>query len=266
MGDKMKRVVPVIALTMTAATGCFTFFSTSHGRREDRDVNYTLEAASVSHEFHGTTDYEVVVIPENHNSYGCQANIYLTLESMLDNIRFVAREGRVGPTEHTLDTFQKFRYYDQELNVHYYRDLITLSIEDRKKAAHQWIFSNQFPSQFSTMDDWRYLQPMIASVLLEAVYQDTVRTIGVEDKDALEKANAVASKSPLTAEDKKIIVEGRNKYIVENIHSHATSIASGNRVPLPIGLWHVPDLMELLKTKGISYRVVEHKPCVSTPP
>ena len=71
-----------ILLTGLLATGCASL-PPMRGNPWDRDVNYVIEEGKETDSFEGKSDFTVVVIPDKHSSYGCQANAYLTLEKCL---------------------------------------------------------------------------------------------------------------------------------------------------------------------------------------
>ena len=282
-----KAIIPAITLL---TVGCMPSVI---GVREARDVNYIIDKGTETQSFKGKSDFTVVLLPDDHASFGCQANTYLTLEKYVlsGEVKFVAREGRVGPTEHDNKAFKTMRYFDSELQVNYYKDFLELSLEERKQTAHFWIESHQFPSQYrhnlladKPSRNWNEVLPMMATVLDEAVYQNRVQTIGVESQEALDNADkelgkaadAMYNAKTLHPEDKKLQeqakkdflavrdtqIKYRNEAMIVNIQHYASTIKERHLVPFHIGALHVPDLKGRFKAEDISYRVIEHKGCV----
>ena len=190
------------------------------GNPQDRDVNYVIEEGKETDHFKGKSDFTVVLFPEDHSLYGCQANIYLALEKavLAGEVRFVAREGRVGPTEHTNKYFQNMKYFDRNLHVGYYKDLLELPFEERQQQARKWVLNHDFPSWYlrdindNPARDWELARPMISTVLNESVYQ-WIHTIGVESQEALDRADEELAKADgAIGKAKNILSEA---YVVE---------------------------------------------------
>jgi len=136
-----------ILLTGLLATGCASL-PAMKGNPWDRDVNYVIEEGKETEPFEGKSDFTVAIIPDKHSSYGCQASTYLTLEKLVlsGDVKFVAREGKVGPTEHESDAFQTKKYFDRNLQIQYYKDLIDLPLEQRQQQARSRVM-NLSPQQ-----------------------------------------------------------------------------------------------------------------------
>ncbi len=183
------------------------------GKPGDRDVNYAIEKGKETDHFEGKSDFTVVIIPDDHESYGCQANTYLTLEKFVlaGEVKFVAREGRVGPTEYDNKYFQTMRYFDHDLEVQYYNDLIKLPFEQRQQQAQRWVQRNEYPSwYFQNLNgdparDWGIIRPMISTVLIESVYQ-WIHTIGVEGQKTLDQADEELAKADIAISKAKDIL------------------------------------------------------------
>jgi len=228
-----------ILLTGLLATGCASL-PPMRGNPWDRDVNYVIEEGKETDSFEGKSDFTVVVIPDKHSSYGCQANAYLTLEKLVlsGEVKFVAREGREGPTEHDNENFQNMRYFDRNLQIRRYKDLLDLPFEERQKQARSWVQNHDFPSQYwhnhfsdRSSRNWEEVQPMMASVLVEAVFQNEspfyLQTIGVENQKAVDDAKTALYNASgplyeaqhLNPPDKKKAEEAEKAFrAVENEH------------------------------------------------
>src|SRR3989344_3095605 len=118
----MKKYISTLLTTGILTTGCASL-PPMKGNPWDRDVNYIIEEGKETDHFEGKSNFTVVVIPDDHASYGCQANTYLTLEKFVlaGEVKFVAREGRVGPTDHDNEYFQTMKYFDRNLHIGYYK-------------------------------------------------------------------------------------------------------------------------------------------------
>ncbi len=192
----------VAALLALAVNGCATSLPPMKGNPWDRDVDYAIEEGKETDHFQGKSDFTVVLFPEDHALYGCQANIYLALEKFVlaGEVKFVAREGRVGPTEHDNQAFRTMRYFDRNLQIGYYQDLIELPFEQRQKQARAWVHNHDFPSRYlpnindGPVRDWNQIKPMFASVLDESVYP-WIYTIGVESQKAFDRADEELDKA-----------------------------------------------------------------------
>lgn len=260
------------------------------GSPQDRDMDYLLEEGKETAS-EGKSDYTVILFPDDKGSYGCQANTYLALEKLilLGDVKFIAREGRVGFTEHDNEAFGTMRYFDHELKPHHYRTFLKLSLAQRQQTANSWVQNHQFPSQYrhdgwadKPSRNWREVLPMMSTVLSEAVYQDKVITLGAEDQKALDKADeelakaeAVYRKADREAKDDQARKEAenaflavrdeqigyRNKAMVENIQSYAGGFKEGHLIPFHVGVLHITDLAERFKEKGVSYKIVEFGAC-----
>src|SRR3989338_11207748 len=114
----MKKSISMLLTTGVLATGCASL-PPMKGNPQDRDVDYAIEEGKETDHFQGKSDFTVVLFPEDHALYGCQANIYLALEKFVlaGEVKFVAREGRVGPTEHDNQAFRTMRYFDRNLQI-----------------------------------------------------------------------------------------------------------------------------------------------------
>jgi len=197
----MKKSISMLLTTGVLATGCASL-PPMKGNPQDRDVNYVIEEGKETDHFEGKSDFTVVLFPEDHSLYGCQANIYLALEKavLAGEVRFVAREGRVGPTEHTNNYFQKMRYFDRNLHVGYYKDLLELPFEERQQQARSWVQNHDFPSRYlpdindNPLRNWSKTRPMISTVLNESVYQ-WIHTIGVESQETFDRAKEELTKA-----------------------------------------------------------------------
>lgn len=263
----------IIFLFALMLSGCGLFYQ--KGKRLDRDVLSPIVSGHVVKHEIKNSNYTIILIPDRHDSYACHASIYLTLESLpLDEIKFIARQERVGPTEHTNEDFKTHRYYDHKLRVRYYRDIIKLSFKERIDLVHRWIEQYEFPSVYVPVRDWNFANPMFAPVLFEVIYQDKVKTIGVEGQKELDLAKALTgpfSKADLTTERSlKILFEDRNIKMLENIDKYSKE-AGGKYVPFIVGWGHVygideknedKSLLHMIKDRGISYWLIEHGPCI----
>ena|SRR3989338_3329628 len=284
-----------ILLTGLLATGCASL-PAMKGNPWDRDVNYVIEEGKETEPFEGKSDFTVAIIPDKHSSYGCQASTYLTLEKLVlsGDVKFVAREGKVGPTEHESDAFQTKKYFDRNLQIQYYKDLIDLPLEQRQQQARSRVLNHNFPSQYwhnfffdKPSRNWEEVMPMMASVLLESVYLNQVRTIGVENQKALDDAKTALYNASgplyeaqhLNPPDKKKAEEAektfravenehiriRDGHMVINIQEYAGKIKEGHLIPLHVGNLHTQDLMQRFRDKMISYKVIEHAACMEAP-
>jgi len=226
--------------------------------------------------YQGKSDYIVVLIPNVHNSFECQAEVYKTQERLLLRTRFIAREwvgfnsdrmigvyhwGFVGPfyfrtkpgsnTRTVLGHVEKFVKFPKEKRV---------------AMVNRWIKNNQFP-EGSTID-W----PIKAPYLIEAVYQDEVKCVGVGDKETNMRAAIAVSRyqqGMISFETfANEVLEPRNKSFVKNIQNvierenSFERIISNYLVPFSVGLYHIPGLKKLLREDNVSYVVIQNSACV----
>ena len=123
----------------------------------------------------------IVLIPEDHVSFECQASVYLTLDRLASegDLLFVAREGRTNETAHTNRDFSRMRYMTggDDFEVERYRDFIMLSGPERRALAFGWAVGGRdvWPAQYRLGPSRGNTLPMIASVLLEATLQEDGR-------------------------------------------------------------------------------------------
>ncbi len=214
-------------------------------------------------EFKGRSDYSVVLIPNIHNSFECQANSYLLLESLRDDTFFVAQEGFEGWStyfNYKGPYFPKGKGGEEGKQKGMIEDFIGMPLEERIAAMHNWIRDNDLPEGTSMM-------PLRPDYMFEAVYQDEVRTFGVDSLNESLEADAVNEefKRGRISKEKfiEVMLKKREGIFVENILSIADKLErNGNHlIPFSVGAYHLPGLRRLLEQKEVSYKAFELEGC-----
>jgi len=226
--------------------------------------------AKITSHYQGKSDYIVVLIPNLHNSFLCQSDAYRTMELLVKRTRFVAREGIIFNANKLVGVFHwaftgpiYFRTLENSntrkviAKMEYF---VKLAKNIRVETVNQWIKSNQFPE--GSEINW----PVKASYLLEAVYQDEVKCVGVEDADTnMRAAIAVGMYEKGSIQFKKFVSEvlnPRNKSFVKNIKTVSRRDKKGDLVLFTVGVFHISGLKKLFEKEGISYIVLENKSCI----
>lgn len=222
-----------------------------------------------AHKLHGwheaRSPFVVVLIPEYHDAPRCQAEVFDALEALEPVTSFVAVEGRVGEVRHE-DLFGAF--FDRGTTADY-TVLTGLSWSERQQTVNGWRASGEFP-RAAGLD-----LPLHAALVFEAVYQDRVRSQGLENREVYLRAARVADfyeRARLPTIPRTTIIDARNRVFVRKLEHYGGYLsregghfAQGRHVvPFPVGAYHVQGLIRRLRRAGITHTVLVNPAC--TPP
>lgn len=202
--------------------------------------------------------FVVAIIPEFHHLAACQAAVYETLEALEPMTSFVAVEGWIGEVRH------------DEIGGWYtlaggrpgsYRGLASRPLSERRLLARSWARRGSLPREVG------FRLPLHAAVLYEAVYQDHVRSQGLEKPEIFVRAHRIANLYEHIgsgAVPKSVIIHARNRVFARKLRHYGNYLADHGRdvVPFPVGAAHANGLVRRLRSRRISYALLVNRDCL----
>jgi hypothetical protein len=202
-----------------------------------------------------SSSFVVAIIPELHHLPRCQERVLATLEALRPRTAFVAVEGRIGEVKHEE---LGGAIAERETEPVYYAQLVARPLGERREMLERWVGPGRYPNTFAG-------HPAEATLIYEAVYQDEVRTQGMELPQAYGRALRAAERG--TASPWSVVVFARNRVFVRKLRHYGDYLGAFGRdvVPFPVGVLHVNDLARRLRNARISYAIVVDEGCLGRP-